>query len=241
MGTTSPQVLLRPQLFLDILGNTTMSHFEAYQKMSETKKQPHQMKTTRWCITYWLTEGRSLDSLNELVANMPQNWSLEGQIEQGHDKDDKLHAQLFLKTEQTRGTKIQKYFPDCYIDEAQNPFALKNYVHKKDTRVAEFKTVENRSPQWRLVVEKFADWLVLSRAHNQHDDQQRLELWDSFILESIKEGMNIDIIGVNPQYRSCIVRYWDAYVYKALHRQIDRQTSPVTFVEPLATPPSAFI
>lgn len=185
------------------------------------------MKTSKWCITYWLTDDRTLDTLNELVANMPTTWSLEGQIEQGHDSDHKLHAQLFLKSEQTRGTKIAKYFPDCYIHEAKNPFALQKYVHKEETRVAEFKTVENRSPQWRLVVEKFSDWLILNQAHNQHDDQQRLELWDSFIIQSLKEGMNIDIIGVNPQYRSCIIRYWDAYVYQALHRQKDRQTTSV--------------
>lgn len=175
----------------------------------------------------WLTDGRTTDTLNDLVALMPQNWSLEGQIEQGHSSDDKLHAQLFLKTEQTRGTKIAKFFPNCYIDEARNPFALKNYVHKEDTRVAEFKTVENRSPQWFQVCDKMFDWYILEYSADITfgiEDDEKLRRWDRFIGISLEEGMRVDIIGVNPQYRSCIVRYWHNYIRLALHRQTDRQT-----------------
>ena len=67
------------------------------------------MKTTKWSITHWLTEGRTLESLQQLVQNMPNDWAIEGQIEQGKI-DDKLHGQLFLKTPQTRGTRIAKFF-----------------------------------------------------------------------------------------------------------------------------------
>lgn len=189
------------------------------------------MKTSKWCITMWLTEGRTVDTLDELVSAMPTNWSLEGQIEQGTDSQDRLHAQLYLKTEQTRGTKVVKYFPNCYIDEARNPFALKNYVHKEETRVAEFKTVENRSPQWSKVVDKFFDWVVQGLYYSQHEreDEKKLEAWDKFIGISIEEGMRIDVIGVNPQYRSCIMRYWSSYYTVALRRvepspSVDRQT-----------------
>lgn len=186
------------------------------------------MKTGKWCITMWLTDGRTVETLQELVALMPQNWSLEGQIEQGHSTDDKLHAQLFLKTEQTRGTKVAKYFPHCYIDEAKNPFALKNYVHKTDTRVAEFKTVENRCPQWFQVCDKMFDWYVETYPENlglSVDDEQKLRYFDTFIGLSIREGMRVDIIGVNPQYRSSIMRYWNDFLFLALRRQTDRQTS----------------
>lgn len=203
--------------------------------MDIKRKLPHQMKTTKWCITYWLTEGRSIDTLNALTQNMPSNWSLEGQIEQGHDADDKLHAQLFLKTEQTRGTKIQKYFPDCYIDEAQNPFALKKYVHKEDTRVAEFITIQNRSPSWGLVRDKFFDWLIETEPFYGHvkddlDDERtspRLKLWDKFIEISIAEGMCVELVGVNPQYRSAIRRYWNGFIICAEQRlttSIDKKT-----------------
>jgi len=197
------------------------------------------MKSSKWCITMWLTEGRTVETLNELVQAMPTNWALEGQIEQGVDSQQKLHAQLFLKTEQTRGTKIIKYFPNCYIDEAKNPFALANYVHKEETRVAEFKTVENRSPQWSQVVDKFFDWLIATPCQPpmyENDDDRKLRAWDTFIGVSIEEGMRVDIIGVNPQYRSCIMRYWSSY-YKvargrvpepspSVDRQTDRQDGP---------------
>lgn len=186
------------------------------------------MKSSKWCITMWLTEGRTVDTLNELVSAMPTNWSLEGQIEQGVDSQQKLHAQLYLKTEQTRGTKITKYFPNCYIDEAKNPFALANYVHKEDTRVAEFKTVENRSPQWSVVCDKFFDWLLTQQTYSQfeHDENKKYMAWDTFIGISIEEGMRVDIIGVNPQYRSCINKYWSNYYKVALARAppVDRQT-----------------
>lgn len=194
-----------------------------------SKKQPHEMKTNKWCITYWLTEGRTQDDLNAMTQNMPSNWKLEGQIEQGHDIDDKLHAQLMLHTEQTRGTKIAKYFPSCFIDEAKNPFALKKYVHKQDTRVAEFKTVENRSPQWRVVRDKFFDWLL----HREEfpatieTEYDKYRLWDEFIGQSLEEGMEVDLIGVNPQYRCCINKYWKNGINMAIKRQqtpVDKKT-----------------
>lgn len=191
------------------------------------------MKDSKWCITYWLTQGRTIETLDELVKNMPPEWHLEGQIEQGHDSQQQLHAQLFLKTEHTRGTKIAKHFPNCYINQAKNPFALQNYVHKEDTRVAEFKTVENRSPQWHVVCDKFFDWLIINEPFYGHikDDLEerespRLVYWDKFINYSITEGMRIELIGVNPQYRSAVRRYWDGFITMAERRNtsVDRQT-----------------
>jgi len=193
--------------------------------------KPSEMKAAKWCITYWLTDDRTLETLQTLVDNMPSNWHLEGQIEQGHSTDDKLHAQLFLKTEHTRGTKVAKHFPNCYLDTAQNPFALKNYVHKKDTRIAEFKTVENRSPQWREVRKVFFKWYATTYPNQVTfgiTDEDKMVYWDRFIGISLEDGMEIDLIGVNPQYRSCIMRYWHNALRMALSEiqppSIDKQT-----------------
>jgi len=180
------------------------------------------MSTSKWCITYWLTEGRTVETFQSLVDAMPSNWSIEGQIEQGHCKNDKLHAQIFLKTEKTRGTKVTKYFPSCYLSEATNPFALKNYVHKIDTRVGEFKTVENRSPQWREVRKTFYQWYILNYDYNLGflvEDEEKMKYWDKFIGISMEEGMEIDLVGVNPQYRSCIMKYWDNCIRIALSQK----------------------
>lgn len=196
------------------------------------------MKTNAWAITYWLTEGRSVDTLNELVQAMPNNWAMEGQIEQGHDSDDRLHAQLLLKTEQTRGTRIAKFFPNCHISEAKNRFALKSYVHKEDTRVDVFKSVENRSPQWSVVCDKFFDYLVANPMGSppilEKDEEVKYVWWDRFIGLSIEEGMRVELIGVNPQYRSCINKYWANFYRQArtradpsIDKKTDRQTDVV--------------
>lgn len=199
-----------------------------------TKKRPCDMKTSRWCITYWLSEGRTIDTLEGLVQQMPQDWSLEGQIEQGVDSQQQLHAQLYLKTPQCRGTRVTKFFPNCYIDEAKNPFALQKYVHKEDTRVGEFKTVENRSPQWHVVRDRFYEWYVAEHTDQlmfNVDDEEKLKYWDRFIGLSLEEGMNVDVIGVNPQYRSCILRYWTNMIRRvsknpssSIDKKTDRQT-----------------
>lgn len=197
--------------------------------MSE-KKKLSEMKSSKWCITYWLTDGRTVETLETLVQQAPNNWALEGQIEQGHTQDDKLHAQLFLKTEQTRGTRIAKFFPDCYINEARNPFALQKYVHKEDTRVDEFKTVENRFPQFKEVRNRFYSWYVSSNPTSylfKVLDEDKLTQWDIFIGISLEEGMEVDVIGVNPQYRSIIMRYWTNMINIAVRNlpsSIDKKT-----------------
>jgi len=197
--------------------------------MIQEKKDLSEMRTTKWSVTLWLTEGRSVETLHQLAQAMPNHWALEGQIEQGLDSQDRLHAQLFLKTEFTRGTRIAKFFPSCHISEARNPFALKAYVHKEATRVAEFKSVENRSPQWSVVCDRFFDYLValpLPPIIMERDEEVKYSLWDRFIGLSIEEGMRVDIIGVNPQYRSCINKYWANYMRCAFVRKasVDKTT-----------------
>lgn len=202
--------------------------------MSQDKKSLSQMKQTAWSVTMWLTDdtGYTEDTIQQFVQSMPNDWALEGQIEQGERSQKNLHFQLLLKTPQTRGTRISKFFPKCHIEEARKFHALQNYVHKADTRVSEFKTVENRSPQWSVVCDTFFDWILRDQTDNGFFgvvEDQRMSLWDTFIGISIEEGMRVDIIGVNPQYRSCILRYWLNYLARAKTRasvdKIDKQTN----------------
>lgn len=192
-------------------------------------KSPSEMKATRWMLVHWLTEGRTREGFDALVQNMPSDWAVEGQVEQGEGSDGKLHLQLYLKTPQCRGTKITKYFPGTTIDEARNGFALQNYVHKEETRVGEFKTVENRSPQWHVVRDKFYEWYVDAHADqlgHRVDDEEKVKYWDYFIGLSLEEGMNVDVLGVNPQYRSCIMKYWTHMIRRTLaarqQRSVDK-------------------
>jgi len=196
--------------------------------MPKEKSPLCDLKANHWSLTHWLTEGRTREGLDALVQNMPQDWAVEGQIEQGVDSQQKLHAQLYLRTPQTRGTRVAKFFPNTTILVAENKFALQNYVHKEDTRVAEFKTVENRSPQWHVVRDKFYEWYVEKHADKlafKVEDEEKLKYWDIFIGISLEDGMNIDVIGVNPQYRSCIMKYW----YNMIRRELAK--NPPTSVD----------
>lgn len=215
----------------------------------QDKKALSAMKHTKWSMTVWFTEnsGYTKESLENLIkTQMPSDWALEGQIEQGNKSDTRLHAQVFLRTPQIRGTAVAKVFPRCHIEEARNQFALENYVHKKDTRVDELKTVENRSPQWREVRSRFYEWYVKTKHDGlRQDDEVKLKFWDEFIGISLEEGMEIDLIGVNPQYRSCILKYWNNCIRIAERQlvadppvdKLDRQTKDEVSI--LADPPES--
>lgn len=198
-----------------------------------------QQKATNWSVTMWLTEETGYTSSTDVEAMIPPQWFIEGQEEKGKESG-KLHFQLRLKTPHIRGSAVMKVFPKCHVEVARNPIALQQYVHKEDTRVGEFKTIQNRSPQWHSVVSQFADWVVRDYPDlsDEPKEEHKLSLWDDFIRYSILEGMLLDVLGVNPQYRSCIIRYWSAYIQLAKTRisvgQTDRQTdvpsSPSTII-----------
>jgi len=209
------------------------------------KKRLSDMRATAWSVTMWMTDetGYTPDTINIFTQNMPNEWAIEGQMEKGKDSGD-LHYQLLLKTPQTRGTRVAKFFPKCHIEDAQKFHALQTYVHKEDTRVGEFKTVENRSPQWSVVRLTFFKWLIKeepSIGFFGHTDDERMRLWDKFIGLSIREGMMVDVIGVNPQYRSCIQRYWLDYIHveqtTAPVDNLDRQTESQEVSIPMLSPP----
>jgi len=149
-------------------------------------------------------------------------WGIEGQIEEGDEGT--RHYQLLVKTPQIRFSTVKKVFPTAHIEKARNVAALKRYVHKDDSRVEEFKTVENRFVQFKDIRDKFFEWLLAT--YEEVDmicEQDYMTTWDKFIGISIREGIECDVIGVNPQYRSCIGRYWKSYVHRQIDRQTDRQ------------------
>lgn len=180
-------------------------------------------RATLWSLTVWMppyTEDSAKEML-ERVAQQNPKWVIEGQLEKGGESG-KLHYQLMVKTPQVRHSALRKAFPSCHIEEARNRKALEQYVHKDDTRVGEFKTIENRFPTWPVVRDKFVKWLVDN--HNPDDyfySENRLDIWDIFIGMSIKEGVECDLIGVNPQYRSCIMKYFTAYVSRYRQTSVD--------------------
>lgn len=189
-------------------------------------------RATRWSITVWMppyTKETANDMINQAIQSH-LGWSIEGQLEKGAETG-KLHYQLMLKTTQVRHSAVRRAFPSCHVESARNSEALKNYVHKDETREGEFKTVENRYLTWTEVRKQFYQWIIRNNHHENSymmDDEQRLQLWDTFIGTTIREGLESHLIGVNPQYRSAIIRYWNDDVYRHISIDVARQTDTET-------------
>lgn len=178
-------------------------------------------RATAWSVTMNM-KSIPKERCEEYIGNARQlGWNIEGQIEKGDEGTE--HYQLLLRTPQVRFAAVKKCFPTAHIEVARNIAALKNYVHKEETRVEEVKFVENKFVSWKDVRDKFFEWVVTSGYENERSEEGKMMRWDEFIRISIREGIECDVIGVNPQYRSCIMRYWIAYIHRQIDRQTDRQ------------------
>jgi len=181
-------------------------------------------RASAWSVTCNLkTISRS--SIDACIDNAKASgWGVEGQLERGSEGTE--HYQLLVKTPQVRFSAVKRVFPTAHIEPARNVAALQAYVHKPETRVEALKSVAVSFLTWKQVRDKFFEWLVLNYDVQSAGvlDEERLRYWDEFIGLSIQEGMEVDTIGVNPQYRSCILKYWTSYV----RRQTDRQTDNIS-------------
>lgn len=172
-------------------------------------------RASAWSVTMNM-KNIPKDKCEEYIGRARQNnWSVEGQIEEGEQGTQ--HYQLLVRTPQVRFSAVKKMFPTAHIEVCRNVSALKNYVHKEETRIEEVRQVENKYVTWKDVRTRFFEWLQEETC--EYDDVRKLVLWDKFICESVAEGIECDVIGVNPQYRSCIVKYWDGYVMRQNGRQ----------------------
>lgn len=177
-----------------------------------SKKQDN--RATNWALTMNMDTVRR-EYLDDCIGNaIRMGWEVQGQEEVG--KEGTRHYQVHLHTPQVRFSQVKKVFPTAYIEVARNKFASANYSHKPETRVGEidFKNIENKFVQYKDVRDKFYQWLIQDyEAPEMMID--RTEVWDKFIGLSIEEGIECDVIGVNPQYRSCIQKYWLNEIRKA--------------------------
>lgn len=179
-------------------------------------------KSSAFSLTVWMPPYTE-ETAKEMLARAQQlhpRWSIEGQMEKGH-KSGKLHYQLMVKVKggQERLSALRKAFPSCHVEVARNTTALEQYVHKQDTQVAEFKKIECAFVRWPDLRKKFFEWMISNEdvmSLSYTSDEDKMSKWDEFIGLSIEEGMEVDVMGVNPQYRSCIIRYWDSYARRGV-------------------------
>jgi len=170
----------------------------------------------------------------EVGGTLPPGWSLEGQYEKG-EAEGTTHFQGLLKTTQVRFSAVKKQFPRAHIELARNAAALKEYVHKEETRVGEFTPV--RTPNiFEVQTSICGMWvkdeyeLIRDRLADVNKKDAVLMYVDQLIDRMIKGGARgIEFISINPMWRSS----WSRHAHAILARhalppvETDRQTDKV--------------
>lgn len=90
-------------------------------------------KSTYWSLTI---NNPTADDREAIATARSRGWQVEGQVEKA-DTTGMPHLQLRLRTPHIRFGAVKKVFRRAHIEAARNPAALKNYVHKEETRVEE--------------------------------------------------------------------------------------------------------
>lgn len=188
-------------------------------------------RAAHWSVTaFFGTENTPSKQTREYQIDQARalGWSVEGQEEKCPTTGNH-HYQLMVSTGQQRAAAVMDAFPASEVQIARNPNALANYVSKDDTRVGQLPTKKVILPvTYQLVRDKFFQWVVANQEddmdysfHPTHPDEV-MRLWDRYIGLCIEDGQDVDVMGVNPQYRSAIMKYFSAFIARA--RQTDRQT-----------------
>ena len=188
------------------------------------------MDTTRRATIWSITINNP--TKEEVEGTLPPGWNLEGQYERG-EENGTLHFQGLLKTTQVRFSAVKRQFPRARIEVARNEDALRNYVHKEETRVGEFTPV--RTPNIFEVQTSVCGMWVKKEYEEIRDALADLNKKDAVLLyvdrlvdRMIRSGIRgIEFISINPMWRSS----WSRHAHAILHRhglpppvQTDRQT-----------------
>jgi len=185
---------------------------------------PPSERSTKWSVTINLKTVKK-ETAESCISHARQiGWTVLGQLEEGDEGTE--HYQLAVATPQLRFSAIKKVFPTAHIEVCRDWPALIKYCNKTETRKE--KLIEMNFVTFQMVRDKFFEFISTTN-HAQPEfpllDETKTFLWDSFIGHSLENGIECDLVGVNPQYRSCIIKYWTSYIVLALRRQTDRQTS----------------
>lgn len=112
-------------------------------------------KSTYWSLTI---NNPTPDDREAIATARSRGWQVEGQVEKA-DTTGTPHLQLCLKTPHIRFGAVKKVFPRAHIEPARNPAALKNYVHKEETRMEELDAGGDKYPSMSrftiLVLQEF--------------------------------------------------------------------------------------
>lgn len=190
--------------------------------MAESKK-----RGTCWLMT--INNPTPQDD-EDIAKSLQRGWGVKGQVEKG-EENGVVHYQFMLKTPQVRGSAIHKAFPRAHYELARSEIAVSNYVSKDKTRIGELPLSQAAYPSmsqvWKWFGEMFESRLGIpyeSEASCKCTGEDMLKVWDAMIASKIEQGYYVEIIGVNPQNRSCVKNYG----LSIAHREINQVQPPET-------------
>lgn len=187
-------------------------------------------KATAWSLTINNPTESDEDNISEARI---KGWKVEGQKEQG--ENGTIHYQLLLKTPQVRFSAVKKAFPRAHIEIAKKLIALKQYVHKEDTRIAPLMTNDEKYPSPTKLMGLFSEYFhtefksISVKYHadpNTYSGDVLLKVFDDCIRDLISRGYYVEAHGVNPQIRGSIKHYGHAIILReAVNKQTQQQNA----------------
>jgi len=164
-------------------------------------------KGTNWCVVI----NNPTDADVECIAQARQRgWTVEGQKEEGENGTP--HYQLYINTKgQQRFSALKKQFPRAHIEVARNPEALRTYSTKEATRIGTLPSTQEQYPSQAKVWAWFGEHYEYAlNKYGKIVDGNLLPLFDEMIRKKTEEGYYVEMMGSNPQVRSCIKLYGHA-------------------------------
>lgn len=165
-------------------------------------------RATCWSITI------NNPTFEDYIVVLPVGWKQEGQIEVG--AEGTRHYQGMLKTPQVRFSAVKKLFPRAHIEVARNEVALRQYVHKEETRVA----IAERAPTIFEYQGKVAnDWNEEEWKEFSKDipiekiEDAALLFVDNIVKKHVEAGaIGVEFIAINPMWRSSWKKFWRSII-----------------------------
>jgi len=187
-----------------------------------------QAKATNWSVTI---NNPTANDEEYLALARQKGWKVEGQLEKGDNGTP--HYQLLVTCKgQQRFAAMKKAFPRAHIEIAKDVAALRKYVNKEETRVAELPFTQELYPSCGKLMSWFGEAFDSYKPLGDGIcDDEYLAIFDKMIHQKIREGFYVEGMAVNPQIRSSIKSYGRSIAFRErLHRQkTDRQTDENIF------------
>lgn len=187
-------------------------------------------RSTCWSITI------NNPTEDEYLIPLPVGWKIEGQLEVGDSGTQ--HYQGMLRTPQVRFSAVKKIFPRAHIEVARNPIALKQYVHKEETRVAEVDRIPTLFEYETIIAKMWNEeefqvrWQTAIRLESIPDiNLVAMKYIDSLVAADIENGRRgAEFIAINPMWRSAWIKFWRSIIKRNASSQ-SRDSRPAACSE----------